>query len=65
MSEKLTTIRRQYGQLSLDQTEIPQSPFDLFRSWLDEHLACSDVNEVPMVISTVDDRFARGIVARV
>ena len=55
MDKDLSSIRRQYGNLSLDQTAITESPFDLLQVWFSDYLNLDNVNEVPMVLSTVDE----------
>jgi pyridoxamine 5'-phosphate oxidase len=54
MDHNFANIHRQYGNLSLETQNI-ESPFILFQLWLDEYLANADVQEVSMVLSTVDE----------
>ena len=50
----LSTIRRQYGTLGLEDNQLPESPFELFQAWLDEALMVETVDVTAMVLSTVE-----------
>ncbi|STX30033.1 pyridoxine 5'-phosphate oxidase [Legionella beliardensis] len=47
-------IRREYGNLNLDDNSIEQDPFILFKSWFEEILKVEKSDPTAMVLSTVD-----------
>ena len=53
--EELTKMRRDYGEVSLDESQIHESgsPFPLFQTWLDEAVAAKVTEPNAMCLSTV------------
>ncbi|WP_131782640.1 pyridoxamine 5'-phosphate oxidase [Legionella gresilensis] len=52
----IADIRREYGNLSLDENTIAQNPFDLFVLWFNEILTVEKSDPNAMVLSTVDEK---------
>jgi len=50
----LSELRRDYGEASLDEDALCDSPVDQFELWLQELFQNLPVNELSMVLSTVD-----------
>lgn len=54
MERPLSALREQYCRGTLDETQIPQHPYDLFRKWMDEAVADQIKDPNAMTLSTVD-----------
>ncbi|MGQ3888400.1 pyridoxamine 5'-phosphate oxidase [Legionella sp. CNM-1927-20] len=52
----IADIRREYGNLSLNENSIAQNPFDLFVHWFNEILKVEKSDPTAMVLSTVDEK---------
>ena len=53
--EDLAKMRRDYNEISLDETQIDPSgnPWPLFRTWLDEAIAAKVTEPNAMCLSTI------------
>lgn len=51
----LADIRREYGELSLDENAILDSPIAQFKAWFEESLKTEQSDPTAMVLSTVDE----------
>lgn len=51
----LADIRRDYGDLRLDDQQIERDPFLQFQVWFNEVLASEKQDPTAMVLSTVDE----------
>lgn len=51
----ISDIRREYGELTLDERTLPQDPFEQFKHWFDEVLATEKNDPTAMILSTVDE----------
>jgi pyridoxamine 5'-phosphate oxidase len=53
--EDLAKMRRDYNEISLDETQIDPSgnPWPLFRKWLDEAIAAKVTEPNAMCLSTI------------
>ncbi len=53
--DELAKMRRDYNEVSLDETQIDESgsPFSLFKTWLDEAVAAKVTEPNAMCLSTV------------
>lgn len=61
VDNKLSSIRREYGDLSLNEAQLNVSPIEQFRQWYLEISAVVDVSRsdpTAMVLSTVDEHGA-------
>lgn len=54
--KSIVDIRREYGTLSLNEAEVPESPFVLFEKWFEEVLVSEKSDPTAMVLATVDER---------
>ncbi len=52
----IADIRREYGNLHLNEEDIPSSPLQLFEKWFSEVLAAEKSDPTAMVLSTVDEQ---------
>lgn len=52
----LADIRRDYGELSLNEENAQQQPIDQFKLWFEEVLVNEKNDPTAMVLSTVDDQ---------
>lgn len=50
----LANIRREYGELSLSQDAVKESPIDQFHCWFNEVVTVEKSDPTAMVLSTVD-----------
>ncbi|RAP36690.1 pyridoxamine 5'-phosphate oxidase [Legionella quinlivanii] len=53
--DKLAEIRREYGNLTLDE-QLETDPFELFQRWFEEVLQIEISDPTAMVLSTTDER---------
>ncbi|KTD52235.1 pyridoxamine 5'-phosphate oxidase [Legionella quinlivanii] len=53
--DKLAEIRREYGNLTLDE-HVETDPFELFQRWFEEVLQIEISDPTAMVLSTTDER---------
>lgn len=51
----IADIRREYGELALDDATIPAEPLQLFNQWLEEVLKNEHSDPTAVVLSTVDE----------
>ncbi|KTC73884.1 pyridoxamine 5'-phosphate oxidase [Legionella birminghamensis] len=54
-SDKFADIRREYGNLTLDE-HLERDPFDLFRRWFNEVMSVEIHDPTAMVLSTTDEK---------
>lgn len=54
--QKLADIRRDYGDLSLNEEKIATNPFEQFKQWFAEVIETEKNDPSAMVLSTVDER---------
>ena len=52
----LASIRREYGDLSLDDDQVPNSPIIQFKRWFSDVLATEKNDPTAMLLSTVDEQ---------
>lgn len=52
----LADIRREYGELSLNENTVQECPIIQFKLWFEEVLAAEKSDPTAMVLSTVDER---------
>ncbi len=52
---KFEMIRREYGELSLCETKLPESPLTQFTLWFGEELKTENSDPSAMVLSTIDE----------
>ncbi len=52
MSESYHHLRRNYGKFELNESNLPENPFDLFRAWFDQAIADKLPDANAMVLST-------------
>lgn len=52
----IADIRRDYGELSLDETLVHNNPIEQFKLWFDQVLAEEPHDPTAMVLSTIDDQ---------
>jgi pyridoxamine 5'-phosphate oxidase len=52
----MSEIRRDYGNLSLSEESVANSPFEQFEQWFKEVLATENSDPTAMVLSTVDKK---------
>jgi pyridoxamine 5'-phosphate oxidase len=52
--KSISEIRREYGDLSLSQSAVADSPFEQFERWFNEVLESEASDPTAMVLSTVD-----------
>lgn len=53
--EEYHHIRQDYGKKALDESTVPASPFELFKSWFENALNSNILDANAMVLSTVKD----------
>lgn len=54
--KSIADIRREYGNLQLNESDMPDEPLHLFEQWFDEVLLTEKSDPTAMVLSSVDDR---------
>ena len=54
--KSIADIRREYGQLKLDEARVPDDPTQLFEQWFSEVLQTEKSDPTAMVLSTVDEQ---------
>lgn len=52
----IADIRRDYGELSIDETLVHNSPIEQFKLWFEQVLAEEPHDPTAMVLSTIDDQ---------
>lgn len=52
----IADIRRDYGELTLDEQTIHDNPIEQFKLWFDEVLAVEPHDPTAMVLSTIDEQ---------
>ncbi|MFA5958889.1 MAG: pyridoxamine 5'-phosphate oxidase [Tatlockia sp.] len=55
-SKNLADMRREYGHLTLLESQVEKSPISQFRIWFDEVVATEKHDPTAMVLSTVNDK---------
>lgn len=54
--QSIADIRREYGELSLNEEVLPDDPIIQFKQWFEDVLKKENIDPTAMVLSTVDDR---------
>lgn len=52
----LASIRRDYGNLALDEQSLADNPFDQFKAWFEESYSSERSDPSAMMLSTVDEQ---------
>jgi pyridoxamine 5'-phosphate oxidase len=55
-SKKIADLRRDYGALSLDESDLPEDPLTQFTLWFEGALESEAEDPTAMVLSTVDEK---------
>ncbi len=53
---ELSSLRRQYGALSLDESSLATTPIQLCERWLSEAIETEQTDPTAMVLSTIDEQ---------
>lgn len=52
----IADIRREYGELDLDESSVPSCPLVQFKQWFEDVLSVEKSDPTAMVLSTVDEK---------